>query len=216
MELNLLTEGLDEKAVPQKFKDPQTGAINIPAMMASYSELERKMSSQPSAPKSPDEYCINCEHGMFEPDSDVNKRLHAKGLSQEQIQEVYDLAAEKLVPMIAELAGDFQADREVEKLIEHFGGQDNWKEVSRQLLAFGQKNLPSDVLENLSSSYEGVMALYRMMKGEEPNMMKMESAADNSSDMNDIKSMMRDPKYWKEKDPAFVAKVTESFRKLYS
>lgn len=216
MKLNLLTEGLDEKAVPQKFKDPQTGAINIPAMMNSYSELERKMSSQPSAPKSPDEYHIRCEHGMFEPDFDVNQRLHAKGLTQEQLQEVYDLAAEKLVPMIAELAGDFQADREVEKLIEHFGGQDNWKEVSRQLLAFGQKNLPSDVLENLSSSYEGVMALYRMMKGEEPSMMKMEPAADNLSDMNEIKSMMRDPKYWKEKDPAFVAKVTESFRKLYS
>jgi sulfur transfer protein SufE len=55
--------------------------------------------------------------------------------------------------MIVAMAGDFQADREVEKLINHFGGADQWREVSRQLLAYGQKNLPGDVLNNLSSSY---------------------------------------------------------------
>ncbi|MFP4313332.1 MAG: capsid assembly protein [Alphaproteobacteria bacterium] len=216
MEINLLTEGLDINAVPEKFKDAQSGAVNIPAILNSYTELERKMSSQPSAPKSPEEYCIKCEHGLFEPDEEVNKRLHAKGLSEEQMQEVYDLAAEKLIPLITELAGDFQAEREVEKLIEHFGGQESWKEVSRQLLAFGQKNLPADVLESLSTSYEGVMALYGMMKQDGPSLMKEESKPDNATDMNEIKSMMRDPKYWKEKDPAFVAKVTENFKKLYS
>lgn len=216
MDINLLTEGLDTQAVPQKFKDPETGAINIPAIVNSYSELERKMSEKPGAPKTPEEYCINCDHGMFEPDAEVNQRLHAKGLSQEQMQEVYDLAAERLIPMIFELAGDFQADREVEKLINHFGGQENWKEVSRQLLAFGQKNLPADVLENLSGSYEGVMALHRMMKGEEPKMAKGEAQGQSSTDMNEIKSLMRDPKYWKEKDPATVARVTEGFKKIYS
>nr|BDD44009.1 hypothetical protein 2 [Alphaproteobacteria bacterium] len=216
MEINLLTEGLDTQNVPQKFKDPQTGAINVPAIVSSYSELERKMSEKPNAPKTPEEYCINCDHGMFEPDAEVNERLHAKGLSQEQMQEVYDLAAEKLIPMIMELAGDFHADREVEKLINHFGGQDNWKEVSRQLLAFGQKSLPDDVLENLSSSYEGVMALYRMMKGEDPVISKTDTQDQGGTDMNEIKSLMRDPKYWKEKDPSTVAKVTEGFKKIYS
>ncbi|MAE52432.1 MAG: hypothetical protein CMH27_11545 [Micavibrio sp.] len=217
MDFNLLTDGLDVQAVPQKFKDPETGAINIPAIVNSYTELEKKMSSGAGsmAPDSPEEYCVDCKHGMFTPDPDVNYRLHAKGLSQEQVQEVYDLAAEKLVPMIVQLAGDFQADREIEKLVSHFGGQEQWKEVSRQLLAFGQKNMPKDVLENLSSSYEGVMALYRMMKGEEPMMSRADAEVDAGSDMNELKSMMRDPKYWKEKDPAFVAKVTEGFKKMY-
>ena len=215
MNHNLLTEGLDEQAIPQKFKDPQTVAINIPAIVNSYTELEKKMSGQPGAPKSPEDYCINCDHGIFESDKQVNERLHAKGLTQEQVQEVYDLAAEKMVPMIAELAGDFQADREVEKLINHFGGEENWKEVSRQLLAFGQKNMPADVLNNLSGSYEGVLALHKMMKGEEPKMSKETTPVDKTGDMNEIKSMMRDPKYWREKDPAFVAKVTEGFKKIY-
>ena len=219
MDFNLLTDGLDPQSVPQKFKDPQSGAINIPAIVNSYTELEKKMSSgSPSgAPATPDEYCVDCKHGMFTPDAEVNKRLHAKGLSQEQLQEVYDLAADKMVPMIVQLAGDFQADREIEKLVAHFGGQEQWQEVSRQLLAFGQKSLPKDVLESLSSSFEGVMALHRMMKGEEPVMSRADAqSADMGGDMNELKSMMRDPKYWKEKDPAFVAKVTEGFKKMYS
>lgn len=218
MDFNLLTDGLDPQSVPQKFKDPQTGAINIPAIVNSYTELEKKMSSgSPSgAPATPEEYCVDCKHGMFTPDAEVNQRLHAKGLSQKQLQEVYDLAADKMVPMIVQLAGDFQADREIEKLVAHFGGQEQWQEISRQLLAFGKKSLPKDVLENLSSSFEGVIALYRMMKGEEPVMSRADAqSADTSGDMNELKSMMRDPKYWKEKDPAFVAKVTEGFKKMY-
>jgi len=216
MDMNLLTEGLDINAVPDKFKDMQSGAVNIAALLNSYKELERKMSGQIKAPGSSDEYCIDCKHGMFAPDQDINARLHAKGMTQEQVQEVYDLAAERLVPMIIELASDFQADREVEKLISHFGGEDNWREMSRQLLAFGQKQLPAEVLQNLSSSYEGVLALHRMMKGEEPSMSRSAPVSDRSAaDADELKSMMRDPKYWRDKDPAFVARVTEGFKKIY-
>lgn len=28
--------------------------------------------------------------------------------------------------------------------------------------------------------------------------------------------MMNDPKYWRDKDPAFIAKVTEGFKNLYA
>ena len=91
---NLLVEDIDPALVPEKFKNPETGAVRLEALINSYSELEKKMSGKPSAPQSPEEYCINCEHGMFEPDADINQRLHAKGMSQEQVQEVYDLAAE--------------------------------------------------------------------------------------------------------------------------
>ncbi len=73
-----------------------------------------------------------------------------------------------MVPAINDIAGDVQAERELEKLINHFGGPDNWLEVSKQLLNFGQKTLPADVLDGLTVSYEGVIALYNMMKSEEP------------------------------------------------
>lgn len=208
-----MTDNLLE-AIPEKFKDPETGEVRTQALLQSYKELEKKLSQTPGVPKSPDEYCVNCDHGLFEPDRDVNSRLHAKGFTQDQAQEVYDLAAEKLVPMIAELSADFQADREVERLVAHFGGPEKWREISRQLLAYGQKNLPADVLNGLSSSYEGVLALHRMMKGQTPAITRRSAEGQGTGEL-DLQSMMRDPRYWREKDPAFVAKVTEGFQKLF-
>lgn len=210
----MTTENLLQADVPEKFKDPTTGAVKVDALAQSYRELEKRLSQIPAPPKSHDDYCVDCSHGLFTPDTGVNKRLHEKGFTQDQVQEVYNLAAEKLMPMMMEIAADFQADREVEKLVNHFGGAEQWQEIARQLLAFGQKNLPADVLDNLSSSYEGVLALYRMMKGEEPSL-RRDSTVAGEVDSRDLSSMMRDPRYWKHKDPAFIAKVTDGFQKLY-
>lgn len=215
MSVNLLTDDLDETTIPDKFKDQESGALRLQALINSYREMEKKLSGLPAAPKSPEEYCIDCSHhGMFEPDAEINHRLHSKGFTNDQAQEVYDLAAEKMVPMVAQIANDFKADNELEKLVGHFGGPDKWQEVSRQLLAFGQRNLPEDVLNSLSSSYEGVLALERMMKSEEPGL-KKETAKFEGTDEKDLQSMMKDPRYWRDKDPAFVAKVTEGFKSVY-
>ena len=203
--------------VPEKFKDPQTGAVQMDAFVKSYKELEKQFSQRPSAPKTPDEYCITCDHGMFAPDPDVNMRLHQKGFSQDQAQELYDLAAEKLMPIIAQISADYEADRQVEKLINHFGGAEQWKSVSRQLLAFGQKSLPADVLANMSASYEGVLALHRLMMSEEPSLPNDgQDAARLGDGETDLQNMMRDPRYWRDRDPGFVRKVTEGFKGLYN
>ncbi len=210
-----MNDTLLDNDIPAKFKDPETGEVRMDAMVQSYKELEKKFSQIPAVPKSPEDYCINCDNGVFDIDQEMNKRLHEKGFTNDQVQFVYDLAAEKMLPMVVEMAGDFHAEREVEKLVNHFGGPEKWKEISRQLLAFGQKNMPADVLDSLSSSYEGVLALYNMMKGDEPVIMQKDAAGDKAGEM-DLQSMMRDPKYWRDKDPSFVAKVTEGFQRLYS
>lgn len=210
----MTTDNLLDNEIPEKFKDPETGSLRADALLQSYRELEKKLSTHKAPPKSPDDYCINCDHGLFTADPEVNKKLHALGLTHEQAQAVYDLAAERLVPLVLQLSSDVQADREVEKLVNHFGGPDKWREVSRQLLAFGKKNMPVDVLDSLASSYEGVLALYRMMKSEEPGMQKRGQRAEGVTE-NDLTSMMRDPKYWRDKDPSFVAKVTEGFQRMY-
>lgn len=210
-----MTDNLLDNEIPEKFKDPESGDVRLDALIQSYKELEKKLSSRGNnAPKSPDEYCIDCSHGLFEPDSEINTALHGKGFSQDQAQTVYDLAASRMVPMLSQIAGEFRADREIEKLVDHFGGPEKWKEISRQLLAFGQKNMPADVLDNLASSYEGVLALHRMMKSEEPGLQKRGQKVDGLNE-TDLTSMMRDPRYWRDKDPSFVAKVTEGFQSVY-
>lgn len=218
------------QGLPDKFWDEEKQAVRLDELIKSYLELEKRISGSVPLPQSdderfsllrrmglpetPEEYELDFSHGLFGADPDVTSRLHAKGLTPDQMQEVYNLAAEKLVPMIAQLAGDFQADREVERLMEFFGGVDKWREVSRQLLAFGKKNLPDDVLGSLSSTYEGVVALYRMMKSQEPGMGRIGDAKGGSGE-GDLHSMMRDPKYWRDRDPSHVAKVTEGFQRMY-
>ena len=198
--------------IPDKFKDTN-GRLRPDALLQSYKSLEKKLSVQPRAPKSHNDYCVDCSHGLFEEDADLNRRLHVMGFSNEQVQFVYDLAAEKMVPMVIDMANDFRAEREVEKLIEHFGGAERWGEVARQLLSFGQKNLPADALDSMTSSYEGVIALYNMMNDGQPPIAVQEGVANNGE--LDLQSMMRDPRYWREKDPSFVAKVTEGFQRMY-
>lgn len=204
--------------IPEKFKDPATGALQPEKLLQSYLALEKKLSSRgPQPPASAEEYAINCPHGLFEPDTEINERMVRKGFTQEQDQEVYDLAAEKLIPLIMEIAAEFQAEREIERLEEYFGGAEQWREMSRQLLAYGQKTLSPDMLRGMAGSNDGVIALYNMMKSES-------GAADTpsprvevkkQSDELEIQAMMRSPKYWKEKDPSTIAKVTEGFMRIY-
>jgi hypothetical protein len=53
-----------------------------------------------------------------------------------------------------------------------------------------------------------------MMCGNEPPSMA-DAPADGASGEGDLQAMMRDPRYWRRRDPAFVAQVTEGFKKIY-
>jgi hypothetical protein len=218
--------------LPEKFRDPKTGEVRLDALINSYLELEKELSSSIPAPdtpegkarlravtgvpETPDGYQIDVSHGLFTVDPEVNACMHEQGFTPGQAQTVYDLAAKKLVPAVQEVAHQFQADREVERLAAAFGGPEKWAEVSRQLLAWGQKNLPPQALASLSNSFEGVMALYRMMKAQEPGIsVRADAQPSTPANEADLRAQMRDPRYWREKDPAFVAKVTDGFQRLY-
>lgn len=199
--------------VPEAFWDPETGSIRADALLQAFQELEARLAAA-GAPDSPEGYGIRCDHGLFNPDPAINRRLHGAGLSTEQAQLVYDLAAEHLLPMIQELTTEFHADREIERLVEHFGGPERWREMSRQMLAWARKNLPAAAVDGLSSSFEGVIALHRMMTGQEPTAVTGDGGAETVNE-GDLHGMMRDPRYWRERDPAFVTRVTEGFRRLF-
>ena len=216
--------------VPDKFIDPESGEIRLEALINSYLSMEKKLSQMLPAPDSdeaksrifgelgrpdkPDNYDIDLSHGLFDRDPECDECMHERGFTNDQAQLVYDLAAKKMVPLIVDMAAEFQADREIERLIEQFGGAEKWREVSRQLFAYGRKNLPNDVLDGLAGSYEGVMALYKMMQRDEPGINpKVEGKVAEGEE--DLQAMIRDPKYWKDKDPAFIRKVTQGFQKIY-
>lgn len=205
-----------EMVIPEKFKNPETGEVNIQALLKSYNELEKKMSASPKnlLPEDAKKYQVNIDHDMFTLDDELNEKMFELGFSNEQAQLVYDMAAERLVPMVADIASDFESEKQVSKLEEKFGGADKYKEVARQLKVYGEKNLSPEVFDALSKNYEGIMALYQMMQSSEPKAIKEKTPSLNSGD-DELKTMIRDPRYWRDKDPAFVSKVTQAFKDFY-
>ncbi|MFV3127610.1 capsid assembly protein [Niveispirillum sp. KHB5.9] len=216
--------------VPVKFWDPETGTVRVEALLKSYQELERKLSTPPDPaaekakalallgmPASAEDYCIRCDHGMFEPDAEINSRLFGAGYTPDQAQLLYDLAAERLLPLLQEMAAGFQAEAELEKLVGHFGGQEKWRDLSGQLLAWGSRNLPAPLLDALSGTADGVLALHRLMQdgGGEPKPLRPGAEGDGVGQVTDLNRMIADPRYWRDRDPAFIAKVTDGFRRAY-
>jgi hypothetical protein len=218
--------------VPEKFRDAATGAVRVDALLKSYLELERRMSQRagrpaPDAapedlarfrqamgiPDSADGYDIAAPHDLCCADPEVNGRLHAAHFSNDQAQLVYDLAAERLLPLIAEAAAQYEADRQRAVLIQHYGGEDGFRRMAAQLAAWGQAKLPAPVYAALASTAEGVMALEQMMRGQEPGLGR-DTAAPAPDSETELRAMMRDPRYWRARDPQFIQRVTDGFRRL--
>lgn len=220
--------------VPEKFWDPETGAVRVDALVRSYVELERRLGRslpQPEGPEDreardrllaalgrpaqPDGYVVRPPNDLIEPDPALNARLHAAGFTQDQVQLVYDLAAERLLPMVERLSEETARSREVERLASHFGGPDRWREVAREIRTWGEAHLEPEVFSALASSYQGVLALHRMMLGSEPELIGRADRPNGRLDEQSLDQMVRDPRYWRDRDPGFIARVTEGFKRLY-
>ncbi|MEG3618980.1 hypothetical protein V5T82_10985 [Magnetovibrio sp. PR-2] len=202
--------------VPAKFWDDEKGEIRTEDLARSYQELEQHLHSQGASniPDAPSAYEIMIDDDLLDVDDEVNQRLFDNGFSQEQAQLVYDLAKEKLLPVIAQMSSQFEEARDAERLHQHFGGQDRFEAARQQLKAWGEANLPPNVYENLVSSADGVIAMAEMMQSREPALTRNAEFTPGTSE-DDLKRMMKDPRYWKERDPAFVGRVRDGFKKLY-
>jgi hypothetical protein len=219
--------------VPEKFWDREAGAIRMEALLKSYVELERKLGSMVplpgdddqegrerlrralGVPDSPERYQIEVRDELVEPTPEINARLHEAGFTQEQAQLIYDLAAEHLLPVIDDAVAELRATRDAERLAAHFGGDAAWQNMARQVKTWGEANLAGDVYRTLASSYDGVLAMHQMMQAREPSVLRDAEGPQSDLDETSLTRMMRDPRYWRERDPALVAQVTEGFKRLY-
>ena len=220
--------------VPAKFRDPETGALRPEALLKSYLELERKLAAMVAVPdeaadpetiarfrralgvpERPDDYQIRLKTGLFNLDPEVNRRLHEAGFTPEQAQLVYDLAEDYVGPVVEDMGAGFEASRQLERLTQHFGGEEKWREIARQVAAWGRANMPPAAFEALSTTAEGVLALHQMMRSGEPGVSRAGAAIDESLDQGKLDQVMRDPRYWREREPELIAKVRRGFERLY-
>jgi len=219
--------------VPEKFWDQETGALRTENLLKSYLELEKKLGTMVPAPNkkdpgsrhrlermlgkpdSPSDYQIEQPHELVPSDPEINTKLHDAGLSAEQAQLVYNLAAEHLVPIAEELNREAQQKIEHSKLAAHFGGDQKWQAIAPQMKTWAQANLPDDVFQSLTSSFDGVVALHQMMQAREPNLISEATVPSPSTDKSQLSRMMQDPRYWRDRDPTFIAEVTAGYKRLF-
>ena len=165
----ILPEQESASQIPDKFKD-KSGVLNQAALIKSYLELEKKMAARvptdpaDMCPEKPEDYEIQINSELMKNDPDINKRLFDLGLTRRQAQGVYDLAAEKVVPVIQNLSETFKMDKELSELSKTFGGEEQFNTIARQISAWGEKNLSPKIFEALSANKDGILAMYQMMQ----------------------------------------------------
>ncbi len=224
-------KGSRPEYVPEKFWNADTGDVRIEMLAKSYAELERKFSARTEEPESggddewpgeppetelsvTDRYEIDTSHGLFEAEPEIDALLQEAGFTQAQAQLVYDLAAHVLTPVMSVAGTSHDDDVEEGRLVSHFGGRERWVEMSRQLRTWGKRHLPADVYDTLSSSYEGVLSLHRLMHADEPSVLRG-SGGTETTDEASLRRMIRDPRYWRDRDPSVIRRVSEGFNRLY-
>lgn len=228
-----VTAGDRPDDVPAKFWDAEAGTLRTDALLKSYLELERKLgvgdldgveaagdevdeAARPplDIPATPDDYELDGESDLVAPDPEVNKRLHEAGFTQDQARLVYRLAEEYLLPAVSDAYGEVVVQQELGRLRDAFGGDEGWQATADQLQSWGQANLEADVYATLASSYDGVMAMHAMMQAREPQVVHADAPA-GPADEASLRRMMQDPRYWRDRDPAFIAEVTRGYERLF-
>lgn len=215
--------------IPEKFLN-EDGTLNADALMKSYRELEKKMGGMISVPAAdaddatrarfnhaigvPDNADDYPRNDIFDDDA-VRKKFHDIGLTSTQVEKIYSIAEEFLSPVLSEL---FQMQNEtnaISELRNFFGGTEKMNDALRAINAFGEKFLPADAFDALCATPQGIQGVYKMMQSMEPGVKTDKNTIENLSD-DDLRRMMRDPKYWRDADPEYVRKIENGFKKLYS
>lgn len=77
---------------------------------------------------------------------------------------------------------------------------------------FPPESMPA--IERMCESHEGILALEHMMETLKDGNFSGDTAPTSGLSEADLRTMMNDPRYWKERDPAYVDKVTKGFQQL--
>jgi len=215
--------------IPEKFLD-EKGELNTSALIKSYCELEKKMGNMISVPNEDSDENVKQKfnHAIGVPDNaddypknnllddeSVRKKFHEIGLTSKQVEEIYNIAEEFLQPTIKNLFQLQNQNNAINELKNFFGSTEKMNDALKEINAFGERFLPTDAFDELCSTPQGIQGVYKMMQSMEPEILTGKSPSENLTD-DDLRNMMKDPKYWRDKDPEYVRKIENGFKKLYS
>lgn len=219
--------------VQEKFWNAEKGEVNIENLASSYNSLESKLGSRTEdltkqirtdienekLQNVPEEYKLNVPELDGNVSLDIsndmpivqwwNQTAKNAGLSQEQYDEGVKVFVDNAIANLP------NSDLEVQKL------GDAGRERVEAAELWSKKHLSPEAYNAISgfaATAEGVKALEEVMKlTKDSNMPTTQTQVDVSADIDDLKSMLKDPRYWdsSRRDPAYVKRVTELYEKAY-
>ena len=202
--------------IPEKFLDDK-GELNTSALVKSYCELEKKMGTMVSVPNedSDDSIKQKFNHAIGVPNSADEYPKNDLFDDESVRQKFYEIAQDFLQPTLNNLFELQTQTNAINELKNFFGGTEKMNEALRQINAFGERFLPTDAFNELCSTPQGIQGIYKMMQSMEPEVLTDKNVSENLTD-DDLRNMMRDPKYWRDQDKEYIRKIENGFKKLYS
>jgi len=209
--------------LPQKFERPEELAVSYGELEKAFysrkedlrnqivSELNQEAAS--SAPISPADYEVNIqspeglEYNIDENDPMLGwfrDKAHNYGLSQEEFTDLMN----EYASVDAVRGPDWNAESEAlgEHAEQRLDRVDLWAEKNLSSDAYSAfANIPASA--NMVQLFEELMEL----NGQPQFNMVSETEFQERLSREDLMAMQNDPKYWKEKDPAYIAKVRQGF-----
>lgn len=212
--------------VPEMFWDKDSKSVNLPALLKSQADLRKKIGEDKSPKDGNYEVAIPEEFkGAIEIDTEstLYKSVCAfakeHGLSQDDFNDL-------VRPYIDDLATPFREAKdnvksEEQKLGQIFGNKK--QEVIERVNTFIQNSGLSkdpDVMGEiglLTMTANGIKALNMIATAMSGNMPMANGSAGYSEQLNEdqLREMMKDPRYWREHEPSFVKKIQDGFQRLY-
>lgn len=214
--------------LPEKFWNPDLKQPRAEVMAKSFTELEGKFREKTDVLKeevlaeiragAPEKYEIKLSEDLKIPDNveldfseDDPLVSWFSGFAKENgmSQEVFERALNEYVSIELANMPDIQA--EIGKLGDH--GQDRMLRVHSWL----ESKLSEDELAALNpllNSAAQVEALEKLMKTSGPADFEGDSGG-TALTLDELRSMQNDTRYWQDKDPAFIKKVEEGYKRLY-
>lgn len=215
--------------IPEKFLN-KDGTLNTAALLKSYSELEKKIGTMVSVPNAdsdadtrakfnraigvPNDSSEYPTNELFD-DESLREKFFEIGLTSSQVEQIYRIAEEFLTPVLSELFDVQNETNAISELKNFFGDEQKMCDALNAINSFGEKYLPRDAFETLCATPQGIRSIYAMMQTMEPSIETNDSPQKNLTD-DELRRMMRDPKYWRDMDPEYVRKIENGFKKLYS
>ena len=222
-------ESTKPEYISDKFWDNDRGEVNVESLGTSYNSLEKKLGQrtdeltkqirtdieQERSANVPEKYEIK----MPEIPEDIDMEVHedqpllqwwsetakSMGLSQDQFNDGINQFVQN------EISGLPNVEAESQLL------GDNAKDRIESADLWAKKHLSENAysaVARLSSTAEGVKALEEIIALNKNSVMPQSpTAVESKPSLSDLRSMMKDPKYWKdgEKDPAYISRVTKLF-----